>query len=161
MQKVTKNLKINQSKIVDFLGVFDENLTLLSRELDVAVFIEDGFIKIVGENKKVGFAETVIQKLIDVVNSNEPLDKTRILYCIEMAKSGELKDIETTFSGVVAVTFGGKKIKPKTVGQKKYVDAINNNTVIFGVGPAGTGKTYLAVCMASLAYKQKQIEKII
>ena len=161
MQKVTKNLKINQSKIVDFLGVFDENLTLLSRELDVAVFIEDGFIKIVGENKKVVFAETVIQKLIDVVNSNEPLDKTRILYCIEMAKSGELKDIETTFSGVVAVTFGGKKIKPKTVGQKKYVDAINNNTVIFGVGPAGTGKTYLAVCMASLAYKQKQIEKII
>lgn len=161
MQKVTKNLKINQSKIVDFLGVFDENLTLLSRELDVAVFIEDGFIKIVGENKKVSFAETVIQKLIDVVNSNEPLDKTRILYCIEMAKSGELKDIETTFSGVVAVTFGGKKIKPKTVGQKKYVDAINNNTVIFGVGPAGTGKTYLAVCMASLAYKQKQIEKII
>ena len=161
MQKVTKNLKINQSKIVDFLGVFDENLTLLSRELDVAVFIEDGFIKIVGENKKVSFAETVIQKLIDVVNSNEPLDKTRILYCIEMAKSGELKDIETTFSGVVAVTFGGKKIKPKTVGQKKYVDAINNNTVMFGVGPAGTGKTYLAVCMASLAYKQKQIEKII
>jgi phosphate starvation-inducible PhoH-like protein len=78
-----------------------------------------------------------------------------------MAKEGSLDGIEKTFSGVVAVTSKGKQIKPKTVGQKKYVDAIKKNTVVFGVGPAGTGKTYLAVCMAALAYKQKLTEKII
>ncbi len=161
MQKVTQNVKITQSKVGEFLGVFDENLTLLSRELDVAVYLEDGAIKIQGSADKVEFAKKVVSKLVDVVSINEPIDKTRILYCIDMAKGGDLTDIENTFSGVVAVTSKGKKIKPKTVGQKKYVDAISKNTVVFGVGPAGTGKTYLAVCMASVAYKQKQIEKII
>ena len=78
-----------------------------------------------------------------------------------MAKSGDISGIEKTFSGVVAITSKGKQIKPKTVGQKKYVDAISKNTIVFGVGPAGTGKTYLAVCMASVAYNQKLIERII
>jgi phosphate starvation-inducible PhoH-like protein len=149
------------NKIAEFLGVFDENLNVLSGELGVVVFVEDGFIKVTGEKAKVDFAKTVIEKLIDVISVNEPLDKTRILYCIEMAKEGSLDGIEKTFSGVVAVTSKGKQIKPKTVGQKKYVDAIKKNTVVFGVGPAGTGKTYLAVCMAALAYKQKLTEKII
>ena len=78
-----------------------------------------------------------------------------------MARDGSIESVEKTFSGVIAVTSRGKQIKPKTIGQKKYVDAINNNTIVFGVGPAGTGKTYLAVCMAVVSYKQKLVEKII
>ncbi len=160
MKNYTVEIKTG-NKIAEFLGVFDENLNVLSRELGVVAFVDDGFIKVTGEKKEVDFAKTVIEKLLDVVDAREPLDKSRILYCIEMAREGRLDGIEKTFSGVVAVTSRGKQIKPKTVGQKKYVDAIKNNTVVFGVGPAGTGKTYLAVCMAAVAYKQKLTEKII
>ena len=161
MKNFEVSVKISENILGEFLGVFDENLNLLSRELDVVAFVDEGFIKLSGKKEKVEFAEKVVKTLSEVVNVKEPLDKSRILYCIEMARSGEITGIEKTFSGVVAVTSKGKQIKPKTVGQKKYVDAIGKNTVIFGVGPAGTGKTYLAVCMASVAYKQKQIEKII
>ena len=161
MKNFEVSVKISENILGEFLGVFDENLNLISRELDVVAFVDEGFIKLSGKKEKVEFAEKVVKTLSEVVNVKEPLDKSRILYCIEMARSGEITGIEKTFSGVVAVTSKGKQIKPKTVGQKKYVDAIGKNTVIFGVGPAGTGKTYLAVCMASVAYKQKQIEKII
>lgn len=161
MKNFEVSVKISEKILGEFLGVFDENLNLISKELGVIAFVDDGFIKLSGEKEKVVFAESVVKTLSEVVKSNEPLDKSRILYCIEMARSGDISGIEKTFSGVVAITSKGKQIKPKTVGQKKYVDAIGKNTVIFGVGPAGTGKTYLAVCMASVAYKQKQIEKII
>lgn len=161
MKNFEVSVKISEKTLGEFLGVFDENLNLISKELGVVAFVDDGCIKLSGEKEKVNFAESVVKTLSEVVRVGEPLDKARILYCIEMAKSGDISGIEKTFSGVVAVTSKGKQIKPKTVGQKKYVDAIGKNTVVFGVGPAGTGKTYLAVCMASVAYKQKQIEKII
>ena len=161
MKNFELKVKISEKVLGEFLGVFDENLNLISKELDVVAFVDEGYVKLSGVKDKVEFAKTVVETLTEVVKAGEPLDKARILYCIEMAKSGDISGIEKTFSGVVTVTSKGKQIKPKTVGQKKYVDAINKNTVIFGVGPAGTGKTYLAVCMASLAYKQKQIEKII
>ena len=89
------------------------------------------------------------------------MDKSRIIYCIELAKEGNAEGIEKVMSGVIAITHKGKQIKCKTVGQKKYVDAIKKNTVVFGVGPAGTGKTYLAVAMAVSAFKNKEVEKII
>ncbi|MBQ8374206.1 MAG: PhoH family protein [Clostridia bacterium] len=82
-------------------------------------------------------------------------------YCIELAKEGRAGEIASLSGGAIAVTSRGKQIKCKTVGQKKYVEAIKNNTVVFGVGPAGTGKTYLAVCMAVTAFKTKQVEKIV
>ena len=82
-------------------------------------------------------------------------------YCLELAKEGKAGDITKLSSGAVAITSRGKPIKCKTVGQKAYVDAIRKDSVTFGVGPAGTGKTYLAVCLAVQAYKQKQVDKII
>ncbi|MBQ3235015.1 MAG: PhoH family protein [Clostridia bacterium] len=160
MKNYTVEIKTG-NKLAELLGVFDENLNVISKELGVVAFVDDGFIKVTGEKENVDFAKAVIEKLLEVVNAKEPLDKSRILYCIDMAREGNLDGIEKIFSGVIAVTSRGKQIKPKTVGQKKYVDAINKNTVIFGVGPAGTGKTYLAVCMAAVAYKQKLTEKII
>ena len=160
MKNYTAEIK-SGNKIAEFLGVFDENLNVISKELGVVAFVEDGYIKVTGEKENVDFAKTVIEKLLEVVSAREPLDKSRILYCIDMAREGNLDGIEKIFSGVIAVTSKGKQIKPKTVGQKKYIDAINKNTIVFGVGPAGTGKTYLAVCMAAVAYKQKLTEKII
>ena len=161
MEKYTCEVKTGGNKLAEFLGVFDENLNLLSKQLSVVCFVDDGFIKITGEKQNAELCKSVILKLFDTITVGEPVDKARILYLIETAKNGELEGIEKAFSGVVAITSRGKQIKPKTLGQKKYVTAIEKNTIVFGVGPAGTGKTYLAVCLAVMAYKQKQTEKII
>ena len=148
----------NLSKL---LGVFDENLNVIARETGVFAYVEGTGIRISGDESAVTLAETVINKLASIIKSGEPLDKSRIIYCIELAKEGNAEGIEKVMSGVIAITHKGKQIKCKTVGQKKYVDAIRKNTVVFGVGPAGTGKTYLAVAMAVSAFKNKEVEKII
>ena len=124
------------------LGVFDENLNIISRETGVTAYVEGTKITLSGEENRVLLAETVINKLAGIIRSGEPIDKTRIIYCVELAKEGNAEGIEKVMSGVIAITSRGKQIKCKTVGQKKYVDAIKKNTVVFGVGPAGTGKTY-------------------
>ena len=143
------------------LGVFDENLNIISRETGVTAYVEGTKITLSGEENRVLLAETVINKLAGIIRSGEPIDKTRIIYCVELAKEGNAEGIEKVMSGVIAITSRGKQIKCKTVGQKKYVDAIKKNTVVFGVGPSGTGKTYLAVAMAVSAFKNKEVEKII
>lgn len=143
------------------LGVFDENLNIIARETGVLAYVEGTGIRLSGDEYQVSLAETVITKLASIIKTGEPLDKSRIIYCIELAKEGNAEGIEKVMSGVIAITHKGKQIKCKTVGQKKYVDAIKKNTVVFGVGPAGTGKTYLAVAMAVSAFKNKEVEKII
>ena len=122
------------------LGVFDENLNIISRETGVTAYVEGTKITLSGEENRVLLAETVINKLAGIIRSGEPIDKTRIIYCVELAKEGNAEGIEKVMSGVIAITSRGKQIKCKTVGQKKYVDAIKKNTVVFGVGPAAPAK---------------------
>ncbi|MBQ7642760.1 MAG: PhoH family protein [Clostridia bacterium] len=148
-------------ELTALLGVFDENLNIIVRETGVNAFVEGTKIKLSGDEGSVTLAETVLNKLLAIIRAKEPLDKSRIIYCVELAREGNAEGIEKVMSGVVAITSRGKQIKCKTVGQKKYVDAIKKNTVVFGVGPAGTGKTYLAVAMAVSAFKNKEVEKII
>ena len=143
------------------LGTFDENLNIITRELGVAASVEGTAVKVTGDAENAALAARVLEGILKLIRAGESVDKTRIVYCIELAREGNLDNIEQVMSDVVAVTFRGKQIKCKTLGQKKYVDAIKKNTVVFGVGPAGTGKTYLAVCLAVSAYKGKQVEKII
>lgn len=143
------------------LGTFDENLNIITRELGVAASVEGTAVKVTGDAENAALAARVLEGILKLIRVGESVDKTRIVYCIELAREGNLDNIEQVMSDVVAVTFRGKQIKCKTLGQKKYVDAIKKNTVVFGVGPAGTGKTYLAVCLAVSAYKGKQVEKII
>ena len=145
MEKQRETIKLNGIKVEDLIGVFDENVNLLNKELGVLFYLDDGSAVIEGEPEKVEFAKKLVQKLIDVLKTGELLDKTRILYLIDALKNGNVNGIEKTFAGVIAVTSKGKQIKPKTIGQKKYVSAIGENVVTFGIGPAGTGKTYLAV----------------
>ncbi|MBO4323328.1 MAG: PhoH family protein [Clostridia bacterium] len=151
----------NLGNLTELLGVYDENLNIITRETGAKAFVEGTKIKLTGEEGQVTLAETVLCKLLSIIKAKEPLDKSRIIYCVELAKEGNAEGIEKVMSGVVAITSKGKQIKCKTVGQKKYVDAIKRNTVVFGVGPAGTGKTYLAVAMAVSAFKNKETEKII
>ena len=158
------SVTVNMGNLKDLsalLGVLDENLNVIARETGVTTYVEGTKIKLVGSEENVRLAETVVTKLGDIVKAGEPIDKTRIIYRVELAKEGNAEGIEKVMSGVVAITSRGKQIKCKTVGQKKYVDAIKKNTVVFGVGPAGTGKTYLAVALAVSAFKNKEVEKII
>ena len=151
----------NLGDMQKLLGTFDENLNIVTRELGVQASVEGVLLKISGDEDNVTLAARVLEGILKLIRAGESVDKSRIVYCIELAREGNLEGIEQVMSGVVAITSRGKQIKCKTVGQKKYVDAIKKNTVVFGVGPAGTGKTYLAVCLAVSAYKGKQVEKII
>lgn len=161
MSKIQTTVKAKNGCLAEFLGIYDENLDFIAKETNVLAYVDDGEILIKGEEENVRLAEKVISKLLEIVSIGEKINKTSVAYCLELAKSGNVDGFEKVVSGVVAVTSRGKQIKCKTVGQKKYVDAINKNTVVFGVGPAGTGKTYLAVAIAVTAYKNKEIEKII
>lgn len=148
-------------KLARILGAFDENLNFLSRELGVVAYVDGVKIRLEGETQSVHIGAQVLNALVKTAESGEEIDKGRIAYCIELAREGRAGEMETLESGVVAITARGKQIKCKTVGQKNYVDAVKRDTVVFGVGPAGTGKTYLAVCMAVSAFKSRQVEKII
>ena len=143
------------------LGVFDENLQIISRELFLTTRVEGTKIVLEGEEENVLIGSEVVASLTDIVSAGEFIDKGSLMYCIELAREGKAKEIAGVMQGVVLVTSYGKQIRCKTVGQKNYVAAIKKNTIIFGVGPAGTGKTYLAVCQAVNAFKSKEVEKII
>ncbi len=146
-------------RLRELLGVFDENMQTIARELGLAFHIDGTVVTLTGDEAETGGA--VLESLLSVLETGERIDKGNLLYCISLAREGRAGDIGGIMKDVVAVTARGKPVKCKTVGQKAYVSAIRANTVTFGVGPAGTGKTYLAVCLAVAAYKAKQVEKII
>lgn len=148
-------------KLARVLGAFDENLAWIARETDTACYVEGAKIRIEGSAENTATAERAFAAMLKLTAADDEIDKGRAAYCVELARDGREDEVENLTSGAIAVTARGKQIKCKTVGQKSYVDAIKKNTVVFGVGPAGTGKTYLAVCMAVAAFKSKQVEKIV
>lgn len=162
MEKFKASVDAKNNEILSqVLGVLDENINVLSGELGVDNFLNGTEISFLGEENSVKIAVEVTEKLIDIVKAGEKIDKSKLIYCIELVKDGSTEDVAKIMSGVIAITSRGKPIKCKTVGQKKYTEAIKKSTITFGIGPAGTGKTYLAVALAVAAYKSKQIEKII
>ncbi len=146
-------------KLQKVLGTFDENINILTRELGVTAHVDGTTIRFEGEEETV--AAAVAESLLKVLAAGEEIDLSRILYCISLAREGKSQEIEDVMKGVVAITAKGKPVKCKTVGQKRYAEAVKKNTITFGVGPAGTGKTYLAVSLAVAAYKAKEVERII
>ena len=146
---------------IDIFGSFDENIRLIERELGVHVVGRDDQLKIVGDAEPVMYAAKVIQGLIGLSARGEAINEQNIRYLIQLVKSGNEDKIQTLAADVLCVTAKGKPIKAKTVGQKQYVDAILNNTITLGVGPAGTGNTYLAVAAAVSAFRAKEINRII
>lgn len=148
-------------KLSKLLGNFDENLNRIVRLLDIVAYVDGVKIKIEGKEENVLCAKKVILTLLKGLEKGEEVNESRILYAIELVKEGKEEELSTLSGGVVCVSARGKQIKCKTVGQQNYISAIKQNNVVFGIGPAGTGKTYLAVCMAVSAFKSKQVEKII
>ena len=151
----------SMDEMIKLFGVFDENLKVISSETGARITAAGDCIRIEGSNKTVELAATVVDKLLITRRRGDNIDRSRIRYAVDLAQEGNAELITELKSDVVAFTAKGRRIKCKTLGQKKYVNALKRNTVVFGVGPAGTGKTYLAVAMAVLAYKNKEVEKII
>lgn len=148
-------------EVTKLFGVFDENLNIIEAETDTHITVSSDSIDIKGEAEAVKVAEAVIEKLLYTLRRGENVDRSRIRYAVDLAKEGNAELICELLDDVVAFTNRGRQIKCKTVGQKKYINALKHNSLVFAVGPAGTGKTYLAVAMAVLAFKNKEVEKII
>ena len=151
----------SMDEVIRLFGVFDENLKVIEEETGAVIKAGADCIDITGPEEAAALAETVLDKLLAMLRKGENIDRSRIRYAIDLAKEGNADLILELIDDVVAFTNKGRKIKCRTLGQKKYISALKRNTVVFGVGPAGTGKTYLAVAMAVLAYKNKEVEKII
>lgn len=162
MDTVVKKVSAGSvDKLQRMLGTFDENLNEIMDEFGVVARVDGLDVVIEGTKINAELAASVIESLLALAETSETVDRGRVNYCIELARDGRAGDITKLSSDTVAITYRGKPVKCKTVGQKHYVDAIRKNPVTFGIGPAGTGKTYLAVCLAVQAMKQKQVEKII
>ena len=161
MTERTVNLE-QPEQAAELFGSFDQNIRLIEREYDVTVTIRGGVVKIQGEPEATASAQAAVRALLDLAARGEPITEQSVRYTLSLVREGQ-QDRLTQLAGndCLCITSKGQAVKPKTLGQKKYVDAIKNNTVVLGVGPAGTGKTYLAVAMAVAAFRDKRVERII
>ena len=158
-------VKINLDRIeqaAELFGSIDGNMRLIEHEYGVAVVIRDSELKITGENEeKVDKAARAVRSLITLICAGESLSDQNVRYCMSMVAEDSEEKVARLAGDCICITAKGKPIKPKTVGQRTYCDNIKNNTVTIGVGPAGTGKTYLAVAMAVTAFRAQQVNRII
>ncbi|MBQ6105817.1 MAG: PhoH family protein [Lachnospiraceae bacterium] len=142
-------------------GEFDAYAKILERSLHVTLLTRDDEIRIVGENGPVTRAKSVLKTLCDLHQRGTDITEQQVNYTISLSMEGKEQSVIEVDSDLICHTVNGKPIKPKTVGQKKYVDAIRNKMIVFGCGPAGTGKTYLAMAMAVTAFKNDEVNRII
>lgn len=154
--------ELSMDFVLKLFGTLDANIEALERAFDVSITQREASVRIRGESaSSVSDAAEAIQQLERISALSESIDQGSINYVIDMVKDDRTDELGSLYNDCICLTSRGKPIKAKTVGQQKYVDAIKNNTIVFGVGPAGTGKTFLAVAMAVTALKQHNVAKII
>ena len=146
---------------VSLFGSFDENIRLIEKEFSVGVISRGSEIKVTGEAENVQKGVRAINGLLTLINRGEALSDQNVRYVLSLVNEGNEDKLERMAMDCVCITSKGKPVKPKTLGQKKYIETIRQNTVTFGIGPAGTGKTYLAVAMAVTAFRAKEINRIV
>ena len=151
----------NMETYLALFGMNDRNMAALEQEMEVSVSLHGNELTIRGEGENVSLAEQVIEKLIEMLKKGEMIDASRIRYAVALAREGRLEEISEILGDVVAITHRGKRIQCKTLGQKDYVAAVRKNELTLAVGPAGTGKTYLAMAMAVVAMRNKEVERIV
>ena len=143
-------------------GNFDENIKQIEKALDVSIFLRGNEIKITGEPDNVSAATRAVTTLMQMISRGESISEQSVRYVLSLLEDGKEGELtQLSGSDCICITTKGKPVKPKTLGQKKYIEAISNNTIVFGIGPAGTGKTYLAVAMAVAAFREKRVSRII
>ena len=155
--------KINVDRMdqAALFGSLDGNMRLVEQQYQVAVDCRGGELKISGEPESVAKAARAVRSLISMVNRGETLSEQNVRYCFALVEEGSERKIEALAGDCICLTSKGKPVKAKTLGQKRYCAAIESNTVTIGVGPAGTGKTYLAVALAVKAFRTQEVNRII
>lgn len=146
---------------IELFGNFDENIKLIESQYDVSVVCRGTEIKLCGDTENVMRAARAVTALISMINKGEPITEQSVRYVFSLVNENIEDKLEALSSNCLCITSKGKPIKPKTLGQKEYVNALNSNTVVVGVGPAGTGKTYLAVAAAVKAFREHSVNRII
>lgn len=162
MEQMEKIIQIQNKYIANIFGDFDENIKKVEKAFDVKLINRGDDIKLTGEPKSIEKANIIIENLIKFAEKGEQITIQTVQYLIDiLQEEGERKVIDTDYDEFVCMTINGRPIKAKTVGQKKYIELIRNNNIVFGIGPAGTGKTYLAMAMAITAFKNNEVGRII
>ena len=157
-----KSMNVDRMEyIISVFGSFDENLRIIENELNVRIADRDSELKISGDDEDIMYAERAINGLLTLAAKGETIDARNVSYIISLVKKGQDDKIGELAKDVICITSKGKPVKAKTLGQQSYVDAIARSTVTLGIGPAGTGKTYLAVASAVAAFREKTVNRII
>ena len=156
------NIRLDDmDKALALFGKFDENIKQIEEGFDVDIVVRENEIKVIGEEDAVGRAERVIYSLLDQIEGDNEINPQNVFYTINMVKEGQDGKLNDMLNDVVCVTARGKQIKSKTLGQRLYVKAMRENDIVFSIGPAGTGKTYLAMAMAINSFKNREVSRIV
>jgi phosphate starvation-inducible PhoH-like protein len=151
----------NYQAVRNFLGHKDENIKIIEEEMGIDLLVRGNIIKIKGEKEAVKETENIISKLLGISLEEKSLGKQEVKYIVGLLKKNPLMNLHDLYNEILQVNYRGKKIRPKTLGQKVYIDAIKRSSIVFAIGPAGTGKTYLAMVMAVKALLNKDVTRII
>lgn len=162
MAKVESSIDINDINLLSIIfGKLDENIGLVEKEMDVSIKSKNDKILVSGNEDRVEDVVVLLNNLIDTAIKQNSLSLSDVRYSISLIKNNEKRPVSELLKDTVVYTSMGKPIRAKTLGQKRYIDSINNNDIVFGIGPAGTGKTYLAMAAAVRAFKAKEVNRII
>ncbi|EJS59186.1 PhoH-like protein [Bacillus cereus BAG1X1-3] len=151
----------NSNEAIALFGVNDAHLKVIERELSVSIITRGESVRVSGADEAVVLVEKILQQLLVVIRKGVSISERDVAYAIQLGKQGEIAQFEELYEEEIFKTAKGKSIRVKTMGQRRYIHAMKKNDVVFGIGPAGTGKTYLAVVMAVRALKQGYVKKII
>ncbi len=162
--QTTQRLEIDPYVMKELFGGLDENANAIEDITGILMMQKDGYVQLSGNEDDVVLAKKIIENLVQMIEKGEFVDRGRVNYVHQLLMSDDersAENMDSILSDVIFVNFKGQPIRCKTAGQKRYVEAMKKNDIVFGIGPAGTGKTYLAMAMAVSAFKKKEIEKII
>lgn len=149
------------NNVISLFGRFDENIKLIEGQFGVSILNRSDEVKITGPFEEVERAQKVISKLLEMLEKGEEITTQSVSYLIELSKNNQEENVDEIIGDTVCVTSRGKQIKSKTSGQRRYIESIKKHEVVFGIGPAGTGKTYLAIAMAVSFLRSKKVSRII
>lgn len=164
---MTEGLKESSIKIdnindaISLFGKFDENIKMIEKQFQVSILNRSDELKVTGRTESVDKALNVINKLLEMLNKGEEVTTQTVSYLLELAKEDKEEEVSDIIGDVICVNSKGKQIRSKTSGQRKYIESMKRNDVVFGIGPAGTGKTYLAIAMAVTFLRNKKVSRII
>lgn len=159
--KIEEKLIIPSNDIKNIFGQFDAHLKLIEKSTNASIVIRSECIKIIGSPESVNRAKSVLEKLAVLSAKGTEISEQNVNYCLAMGKKISMNELAKMEDDIICNTITGKPIRPKTIGQKSYVDSMRKKMIIFGIGPAGTGKTYLAMAMAITAFQREEVNRII